>query len=84
MLLTFAEVNILQCLDRFAVLWKLLTYYIHGMILPESGFIAFWTLSISWSGQYSCANSLNITIQTFCEIGYQKDHRIRTFCVIEH
>ena len=32
----------------------------------------------------SCANSLNISIQTFCVIGYQKDHRIRTFCVIEH
>ena len=61
-----------------------ITYYIQCMILPESGFIAFWTLSISWSGQYSCANSMNITIQIFCVIGYQKDHRIRTFCVIEH
>ena len=55
------------------------TYYIQCMILPESGFTAFWTLPISWSRQYNCANSLNISIQTFCEIGYQKDHRIKTF-----
>ena len=47
------------------------------MILPESGFTAFWTLSISWSRQYSCANSLNISIQTFCMIEYQKDNRIQ-------
>ena len=39
---------------------------------------------MSWNGQYSWANSLNIFIQTFCVIGYQKDHRIRTFHVIEH
>ena len=51
------------------------------MVLQESEFAVFWTLSISWSGQPICANSLNICIQTFCMIGYQKDHRIRTFCV---
>ena len=33
--------------------------------------------------QYSYANSLNISIQTSCVIGYQKDNRIMTFCVIE-
>ena len=47
----------MQCQDRFAVLWISLTYYIKCEILPECGFTAFWTLSISWSGQYSCANS---------------------------
>ena len=58
------------------------TYYIQCMILPESAFTAFWTLSISWSREYSCANSLNISVQTFCVIGYQKDNR--TFCVSEY
>ena len=54
------------------------------VVLPESGFTAFWTLSISWSGQYSCANSLNICIQTFCVIGHWKDCWIRTFHTIWH
>ena len=54
--------------------------YIH---ITESGFTAFWTLSILWSRQYSCANSLNISRQTFCLIGYKKDSGIRTFYVIE-
>ena len=67
--------NFLQCQDRSAELWMLLAYYIQCMIPPESGFTAFWTVSISWSGQYNCANSLNISIQTFCVIGFQKDHR---------
>ena len=65
--------NCIQCLDRFVVLC---------IDIPESEFTAIWTLSISWSGQYSC--SLNTSIQTFCEIAHQKDHRIKTFCVIEH
>ena len=67
--------NWIHCLDRFAVL-RILCIHI-----TESGFTVFWTLSIPWSGQYSCANSLNISIQTFCEIGYHKDQRIRTFHV---
>ena len=28
--------------------------------------------------------TLNICIQTFCVLGYKKDHRIRTFHVIRH
>ena len=62
----------MQCLDRFVVLWILC------IDIPESEFTAFWTLSISWSGQYTCTNSLNTSIQIFCEIGYQRDHRIKT------
>ena len=31
-----------------------------------------WTLSISWSRQYSCANSLNISTQIFCVICISK------------
>ena len=30
--------------------------------ITDSGFTAFWTLSISWSGQYNCTNSLDIYI----------------------
>ena len=41
----------MQCLDRYVVLWILCTD------IPESGFTGFWTLSISWSGQYSFTNS---------------------------
>ena len=67
---TFAGVNWLQCLDRFAGIWILVTSACSVGVLPESGFTAFWTLSISWSRQYSCANSLNISIHTFCVIGY--------------
>ena len=78
LLLTFTGVNWIQSLDSFVVLWILC------IDIPGSGFTAFWTLSISWSRQYSYANSLNTSIQTFCEIGYQKDDRIKTFCVIEH
>ena len=33
--------------------------------------------------QYNCANSLNISRQTFCATGYKKDSRTRTFCVAE-
>ena len=51
--------------------------------IKQSGFTAFWTLFISWSRQYSCANSLNISRQTFCVIGYKKDSGTRTFCIIE-
>ena len=54
--------------------------YIH---ITESEFTAFWTLSTSWSRQYSCVNSLNISRQTFCVTGYIKDSRTRTFCVVE-
>ena len=66
------------CLDRFVVL-RILCIHI-----TESGFTAFWTLSISWSREYNCANSLNVSIQTFCVIGYQEDNRIRTSHVIDH
>ena len=77
LLWTFTRVNWIHCLDRFAVLWILcinITEWIYSI----------WTLSISWSRQYSCSNSLNIFIQTFCLIGYQEDNRIRTSHVIEH
>ena len=37
------------------------------VVVPESGFTAFWTLSISWSGQSSCTNSLNIFIDILCD-----------------
>ena len=49
----------------------------------ESEFTAFWTLSTSWSRQYSCVNSLNISRQTFCVTGYIKNSRTRTFCFVE-
>ena len=49
----------------------------------ECEFTAFWTLSTSWSRQYSCVNSLNISRQTFCVTGYIKNSRTRTFCVVE-
>ena len=52
------------------------------VVLPESGVTAFWTLFIFWSGQHSCANFLNISIQTFGVIGYRNHHRMRTLCVI--
>ena len=54
--------------------------YIH---ITESEFTTFWTLSTSWSRQYSCVNSLNISRQTFCVTGYIKNSRKRTFCVVE-
>ena len=54
--------NFLQCLDRFAVLWILLTYYIQCMILLHVDLPHFG----HWSRQYSCANSLNIFILTLC------------------
>ena len=80
LLWTFTGVNWIHCLDRSIVLWIFWILYIH---ITESGFTAFWTLSISWSRQYSCVNSLNISRQTFCVIGYIKDSRTRTFCVVE-
>ena len=36
------------------------------MELPESGFAVFWTLSISWSGKHSCANSEYLYIDILC------------------
>ena len=65
----------IHCPDRFIVLWIFLD-------IGESGFTAFLTLSICWSRQYE--NSLNISRQTFCVIGYKKDSRTRTFRVSEH
>ena len=51
-------VNWIHHLDRFIVLWIFWILYIH---ITESEFTAFWTLSTSWSRQYSCVNSLNIS-----------------------
>ena len=67
-------------LDRFIVLWIFWVLYIH---ITESEFTAFWTLSTSWSRQYSYVNSLNISRQTFCVTGYIKNSRTSTFCVVE-
>ena len=75
--MNFTGGNWIHCMDRFAVL-RLLCIHI-----TKSGFTTFWTLSKSWSRQYSCTNSLNTSLQTFSEIGYRKDHRIKTFRVIE-
>ena len=59
------------------IFWILYSY------ITESGFTAFWTLSISWSRQYNCVNSLKISRQSFCVTGYIKDSRTSTFCVVE-
>ena len=44
-------------------------YLYNSVVLPESGFALFWALSIS-CGQHTCADSLNICIQTFCVVGH--------------
>ena len=67
----------LDTLSGFTILWIFLD-------IGESGFNAFGTLSICWSREYSCANSLNISRQTFSVSEYKKDSRTRTFHVIEH
>ena len=56
--LLLTGVNWVYHLDRFIVLWIFWILYIH---ITENEFTAFWTLSTSWSRQYSCVNSLNIS-----------------------
>ena len=41
---------------HFGYFWILYSY------ITENGFTAFWTLSISWSRQYNCVNSLKIYV----------------------
>ena len=43
--------------DWICCTWDTVYIWILHAFLPECRFTAFWTLSISWSGQYSCVHS---------------------------
>ena len=65
--------NFLQCLDRLVVLWIILIIY-SG--LQRVDFLHFG--HCPYLGVDSTVvQTLNISVQTFCVIGYQKDKRIQ-------
>ena len=56
--------NWIQCLDRFAVLWILLTYYIQCVIIPDSTFLILQTSFIVHSSNREWIYCILDTVHT--------------------
>ena len=69
-------------MDRFAVLWILFisacsVWFYKSVDLLQFGHCPCLGVDIT------VVQTLNISMQTFCVIGYQNQHRKRTFCPIQ-